>query len=106
MTKINFKNLKGTVLQIKVWKELVKIPKGQTMTYKELASRVGKPRAIRAVASAVARNPLVITIPCHRVIRSDGTPGGYSGRGGIKAKLALLRKEGVKLIKEIKLRKP
>jgi methylated-DNA-[protein]-cysteine S-methyltransferase len=86
----------GTVFQQSVWRELVKIPKGKTVTYKELARRVGKPRAIRAVANAVGANKMLVTIPCHRVIHSDGTIGGYSGRGGVKAKLALLKKEGVK----------
>ena len=83
----------GTPFQQKVWKELTNIPKGSTVTYKELARRVGKPRAIRAVANAVGANKLLITIPCHRVVRSDGTLGGYSGPGGIKSKCALLKKE-------------
>jgi len=63
------------------------------MTYKELARRVGKPRAVRAVANAVGANPLPISIPCHRVVRSDGGLGGYSAPGGVKKKLALLKKE-------------
>jgi methylated-DNA-[protein]-cysteine S-methyltransferase len=86
----------GTPFQQKVWTELLKIPKGKTMTYKELAKRVGKPRAVRAVANAVGANKLLVTIPCHRVVRSDGGLGGYSGPGGVRAKLALLRKEGIK----------
>jgi len=95
MIKVNIKKLKGTLLQKKVWGALLKIPRGETLTYKELAKKVGKPRAIRAVANAVGANPLAPTIPCHRVVRSDGKLGGYSGRGGVKTKLALLRKEGV-----------
>src|SRR3989344_4101680 len=97
MKKTNFQKLKGTDFQKKVWRKLLTIPKGKTITYKELARKVGKPRAIRAVANAVGANPLIITIPCHRVIGSDGSIGGYSGRGGIKTKRALLIKEGVKI---------
>ncbi|MDP9249656.1 MAG: MGMT family protein [bacterium] len=87
--------LRGTVFQKKVWKELLKIPTGKTLTYKELAAKVGKPRAVRAVANAVGANPMPPVIPCHRVVRSDGTLGGYSARGGIKIKRKLLQKEGV-----------
>lgn len=96
VTKTQIEKLKGTELQKKVWAELLNIKKGTTITYKELAQKVGKPKAIRAVANAVGANPLLIDIPCHRVVRSDGTLGGYSGKGGIKTKIALLQKEGVK----------
>lgn len=65
------------------------------MTYTQLAKMAGKPRAVRAVASAVGKNPLAPTVPCHRVVRSDGGLGGYSGKGGLKTKLELLKKEGV-----------
>ncbi len=85
----------GTEFQQKVWRELLKIKKGEVVTYKELAKRIGNPRAIRAVANAVAKNKLLVKIPCHRVIRSDGKLGGYSGKGGIKGKLKLLKSEGV-----------
>ena len=85
--------LKGTTLQIKVWKYLKTIPKGQTRTYKQVAIDIKKPKAIRAVANAVGRNPYPIVIPCHRVIRSDGKLGGYSGPGGLKIKKKLLKKE-------------
>ena len=78
--------LKGTTLQIKVWKYLKTIPKGQTRTYKQVAIAIKKPKAIRAVANAVGKNPYPIVIPCHRVIRSDGKLGGYSGPGGLKLK--------------------
>ena len=88
------KNLKGTDFQKMVWNEIKKIPKGKTITYKELAIRIGKPKAYRAVANACAKNPLIIQIPCHRVIRSDGLLGGYSGKGGIKKKKQLLVEEG------------
>lgn len=97
MSKVNIEKLKGTAFQKKVWEALLKIPKGKTITYKELAKNIGKPKAVRAVANAVGVNPVPITIPCHRVIRSDGTLGGYSGKGGVKTKRALLIKEGVKI---------
>ena len=89
--------LKGTEFQIKVWKELSKIPKGEVRTYKQIAKSIGKPKSSRAVANACAKNPYAIVIPCHRVIRSDGTVGGYSGEGGVKLKKELLKKEGVRL---------
>ena len=85
--------LKGTTLQIKVWKYLKTIPRGQIRTYKQVAIAIKKPKAIRAVANAVGRNPYPIAIPCHRVIRSDGKLGGYSGPGGLKLKKKLLNKE-------------
>ena len=69
------------------------IPKGQTRTYKQVAIAIKKPKAIRAVANAVGKNPYPIVIPCHRVIRSDGKLGGYSGPGGLKLKKKLLNKE-------------
>ena len=87
--------LDGTNFQKKVWKEISKIPKGKVRTYKELAKLIGKPKSSRAVANACGRNPYPIKIPCHRVIRSDGSLGGYSGKGGIKTKKNLLKKEGV-----------
>ena len=86
--------LNGTKFQIKVWKAISKIPRGQVRTYKELAKLIKKPKAIRAVANACGKNPYPIKIPCHRVIRSDGSLGGYSGRGGISAKKDILKKEG------------
>tara|TARA_B100001057_G_C22489695_1_gene809753 strand:- start:324 stop:611 length:288 start_codon:yes stop_codon:yes gene_type:complete len=91
------KNIKGTNFQKRVWSEIRKIPKGKTITYKELAEKIGKPNAYRAVANACAQNPSLITIPCHRVIRGDGKMGGYMGKKGSERKKALLRKEGVKL---------
>ena len=78
--------LKGTVFQIKVWKEIRKIPKGSVKTYKEIADILGNPKSSRAVANACAKNPFVPTIPCHRVIRSDRRLGGYSGEGGVEKK--------------------
>ena len=87
--------LKGTTLQIKVWKYLKTIPKGQVKTYKQVAISIKRPKSARAVANACAKNPYSPKIPCHRVIKSDGTLGGYSGRGGIKQKLKILRSEKV-----------
>ena len=87
--------LKGTKFQIMVWNELKKIPEGEVRTYKEIALAIGKPKSARAVANACGKNPYPPKIPCHRVIRSDGALGGYSGRGGIKQKLKLLKSEEV-----------
>ena len=89
------KSLKGTKFQIKVWKYLISIPKGRVKTYKQVAIAIKNPKAARAVANACAKNPYAPKIPCHRVIRSDGGLGGYSGRGGIRLKLKLLRSEKV-----------
>ena len=86
--------LNGTKFQIKVWKAISKIPRGQVRTYKELAKSIKKPKAARAVANACGKNPYPIKIPCHRVIRSDGSLGGYSGKGGISTKKDILKKEG------------
>jgi methylated-DNA-[protein]-cysteine S-methyltransferase len=94
MQKIDVEKLKGTPFQKKVWQAILRIPKGKTITYQELARQVGKPKAVRAVANAVGANPLTIIIPCHRVVRSDGSLGGYSGAGGTKTKRALLSQEG------------
>lgn len=88
-------NLKGTKFQLKVWSYLKKIPKGKTKSYLEVAKAIGKPSAFRAVANAVGKNPFPPKIPCHRVIRSDGSMGGYSGKGGIKKKKILLQSEGI-----------
>ena len=89
--------LKGTKFQIKVWKYLKTIPKGKVKTYKQVATGINRPKSARAVANACARNPYAPKIPCHRVIRSDGGLGGYSGKGGIKAKQMMLKKEGYRL---------
>ena len=87
--------LQGTEFQIKVWKAISNIPKGKILTYRELAKIIGKPKAARAIANACGKNPFPIKIPCHRVIRSDGNIGGYSGKGGVNSKISLLKKEGV-----------
>ena len=87
----------GTRFQLKVWTYLRKIPRGSVKTYSQVAKSIGKPLAARAVANAIGKNPYAPKIPCHRVIRSDGSLGGYSGKGGIKAKRLLLKKEGISL---------
>ncbi len=84
---------KGTNFQKMVWTELKKIPFGETRTYKEIAIAIGKPKAARAVANACGKNPYPIIIPCHRVVRSDGTIGGFTGDGGVEKKRQLLRQE-------------
>ena len=87
----------GTEFQLKVWAYLRKIPRRSVRTYSQVAKDIGKPLAIRAVANAIGKNPYAPKIPCHRVIRSDGSLGGYSGKGGVKTKRFLLKKEGIKL---------
>jgi len=87
--------LKGSKFQIKVWKEIKKIPRGKLTTYQKLAKKIGQPKAFRAVANACGKNPYAPLIPCHRVIKSDFTIGGYSGVGGIKTKIKLLKKEKI-----------
>ena len=87
----------GTAFQLKVWAYLKKIPRGTVETYSTVAKNLGKPLAVRAVANAIGKNPYAPKIPCHRVIRSDGSLGGYSGKGGLKTKRFLLKKEGIKV---------
>ena len=89
--------LVGSEFQVKVWAYLRKIPRGSVKTYFQVAKGIGKPRAVRAVANAIGKNPYAPKIPCHRVIRSDGSLGGYSGKGGVKKKRFLLKKEGISL---------
>ena len=85
--------LNGTKFQNLVWKEISKIPYGQTMSYKEIAARIGHPNSSRAVANACGKNPYPVIIPCHRVICTNGKLGGYSGPGGISEKRRLLINE-------------
>jgi len=82
---------KGTEFQRSVWRQLQEIPYGTTISYGELARRVGNPKASRAVGSANGKNPLPIVIPCHRVIAGDGTLGGFGG--GLPTKQSLLALE-------------
>lgn len=81
----------GTAFQQQVWELLRKIPAGATATYTEIAKQLGKPAAVRAVASACAANPISVAIPCHRVVRTDGSLAGYSW--GIERKQQLLSRE-------------
>ena len=83
----------GTPFQRQVWQALIEIPRGETRSYAWVARRVGRPRAARAVGQAVGSNPLPVLVPCHRVLASDGSLGGYGG--GLEMKEELLRLEGV-----------
>lgn len=85
----------GTEFQQKVWRAIMKIPKGQTRSYAWLAKMAGRPKSVRAAANACGANPYPPIIPCHRVIRSDGKIGGFSG--SLKLKRKLLLSEGVRL---------
>jgi len=87
--------LEGTVFQKKVWRVLADIQYGKVLTYKEVAKKIGFPGASRAAGSACGKNELPILIPCHRVISSDGSLGGFSG--GLRLKRYLLELEGVKI---------
>ena len=93
MKLINGRKSYGTNFQLAVWNEIAKITPGNTKTYSELANILGKPKSARAVANACGKNPYPGPIPCHRVIRSDGSLGGYSGAGGIETKRKLLLNE-------------
>ena len=84
-------DVRGTAFQQRVWSALREIPAGSTLSYREVAERIGSPGAVRAVAHACASNSLAVAIPCHRVVRSDGAPAGY--RWGVERKLALLQRE-------------
>ena len=84
-------DIRGTAFQQRVWSALRAIPAGHTASYGQIAARIKAPRAVRAVAQACAANPLAVAIPCHRVVRSDGTLAGY--RWGIERKRELLRRE-------------
>lgn len=82
-----FESMEASELQQAVWRELTKIPYGQTLSYEELALRIGKPKAVRAVATAVGENPISIAIPCHRIILKSGEIGEYHWGSDIKEKL-------------------
>ena len=88
---LNFNKLEGTEFQKKVWKSLIKIKYGETCSYKEIAVSINNPSAVRAVGSACRLNPIPLIIPCHRVLRSDGSIGKYAF--GIKNKHKLLELE-------------
>lgn len=87
----------GTNFQLKVWKALCDIPCGQTRSYKDIALHVGNPKAARAVGMANNRNPIAIIVPCHRVIASDGTLGGYAAGLDVKQKLLRIENSGINL---------
>jgi O-6-methylguanine DNA methyltransferase len=87
LKKIKISILEGTDLQKEVWKQLTKITYGKTISYSDLASKTSNPTAVRAVASAVGKNPIGIVVPCHRVISKDGSLGGYAWGLKMKAKL-------------------
>lgn len=86
--------MRGTPFQVRVWRALLEIPLGETRSYSEVASAIGHPRAVRAVAGACAANPVGLLVPCHRVIRADGTLGGYGW--GLERKRALLDAEAAR----------
>lgn len=88
-------DMQGTAFQQRVWHALKKIPRGSTLSYSDIAKQIGAPKAVRAVARACASNNLAIVIPCHRVVRQDGSISGY--RWGVGLKRDLLAKEGVQL---------
>ena len=88
-------DFRGTKFQKKVWNYLKTIRKGTLKTCKQVAIGINRPKSARAVANAVGKNPFAPKIPCHRVIRSDGSLGGYSGKGGVKTKKILLKREGI-----------
>lgn len=83
----------GTDFQKKVWNELSKIPFGETASYSDIAKAIKKPKAVRAVGTAVGSNPISIAVPCHRVLASDKKLGGFAG--GLESKMVLLKREGV-----------
>jgi AraC family transcriptional regulator of adaptative response/methylated-DNA-[protein]-cysteine methyltransferase len=86
-------DLRGTDFQREVWNELMAIPAGSTRSYLDIAQAIKRPKATRAVAQACGANPVAVVVPCHRVVMSDGSIGGYSGLPGVKK--ALLTAEGV-----------
>ena len=85
--------LSGTPFQMLVWQELEKIPYGETASYGEIARRIGRPKAVRAVGGACNRNPVGIIVPCHRVVGADGSLTGYAGGLAVKKKLLALERE-------------
>ena len=84
-------DLRGTPFQLAVWSELLKIPKGETLSYAQLAEKLGEPKATRAVGTACGTNPIPFLVPCHRVVRSDGSLGGFAF--GLTMKKQLLERE-------------
>ena len=98
-------NVEATPLFQEIYRAVSQVPRGRVATYGDVALAVGAPRAARAVGTAMARNQDVGVVPCHRVVRSDGSVGGYGGGGeGVRKKIALLRREGVSVSREGKIR--
>ena len=87
-------DVRGTAFQRRVWQALQRVPVGQTVSYAEIARRIGSPNAMRAVAGACAANHLAVAIPCHRVVRNDGSLSGYAW--GVEHKQALLTREAAR----------
>lgn len=85
--------MQGTAFQKEVWRMIADIPRGRITTYASIAAAIGRPRALRAVGTAVGKNPYAPRVPCHRVVRADGSVGSYAY--GVKRKKELLRSEGV-----------
>jgi O-6-methylguanine DNA methyltransferase len=83
-------DLKGTSFQLRIWEAVGRIPYGEVWSYQMVAEEAGYPRAYRAAGNAIGENPVAIVIPCHRVVRSDGTLGGYGGREYLKKRLLTL----------------
>ena len=88
-------DIRATAFQWRVWQALQHIPRGETRSYTDIAAAIGQPRSVRAVANACGRNRLAVVVPCHRVIREDGSLGGY--RWGIERKRTLLARESGKV---------
>ncbi len=86
---------RGTAFQQSVWREIAMVPAGRTASYGDLARRIGRPSAVRAVGAAVGRNPLSLVVPCHRIVGSDGSLTGYAG--GLERKRSLLALEHVEV---------
>jgi O-6-methylguanine DNA methyltransferase len=87
----------ATTFQKEVWEAMRRIPRGCVSTYGAIAEYLGRPRAVRAVGSAVGRNPFAPEVPCHRVVRADGQIGNYSGGEGVVTKISLLKEEGIEV---------
>ena len=94
---VNF--ISGTEFQIRIWKEITKIPYGKLLSYSCLAKRIGSPRAVRAVGSALNANPVSIIVPCHRIVNKNGKLGGFGL--GLAVKKKLLRIEGIRISKDL-----
>lgn len=91
-------NMQGTAFQLRVWESLREVPYGETTSYGEIARRIGKPDAVRAVGTANGANPIPIIVPCHRVIGSNGSLTGYGGGLSVKEKLLALESRQLRLL--------